>query len=240
LTKKLLLLDLLLAAALVWLALEVRDRWLEARKREQVVLGRHLKPLPPPPYAPLAATPPLTATAYAGVVEKNLFTPDRNPTVIVEVEAPKPMPDLPVFYGMMNLGDGPLVIMSAKANQSPREIHFGERVGEFTLLAASREEIVLEWDGKKITKRISELAPKAPAPAPAANASAPAAAQPPPPAAAPKSGAQVEAAPGAELGAGFRACQLGDTSPAGTVRDGMKKVVLSTPMGPSCRWEAAK
>jgi hypothetical protein len=236
LKKKLLLLDLVLAALSAVLALQVRDRWIEARKREQVVFGQRMKPLAPPPYSPLAAVQPLTAAEYAEIVQKDLFATDRNPTVIIDVVPPKPMPDLPIFYGLMNLGDGPLAIMSAKANQAPREVRFGGKVGEFTLVSANREEVVLEWDGKTITRKIVELTAKAAAPNPAADAAAPAG---PPPPTQPKPAA-ADGAPGADLGSGFRACVLGDTAAAGTVRDGMKKVVVSTAMGPSCRWEPAK
>ena len=237
-TKKLLLLDLVLAALVAVLATGVRDKWLDARKREQVRLGVRLKQLPPPPYSPLPVAQPLTAAAYAEIVEKHLFSADRNPTVIVDVTPPPPMPELPTFYGVMNLGDGTLAIMSAKPGQSPREVRLGEKVGEFTLLAANRDEVVLEWDGKKITKKPSELVPKtsgpnaaAEAPAAADNSrSAPAAPKP----------VAAQSGPGADIGAGYRACGLGDTTPAGTVQDGMKKVVVITPFGPSCHWEAAK
>jgi hypothetical protein len=34
----------------------------------------------------------------------------------------------------------------------------------------------------------------------------------------------------------MKACQPGDTSPAGTVVDGYKKIVEQTPFGPACRW----
>ena len=51
--------------------------------------------------------------------------------------------------------------------------------------------------------------------------------------------AQVEASPGDDIGGGVRACRKGDDSPAGTQKDGWKKVLLSTPMGSTCRWERA-
>jgi hypothetical protein len=52
--------------------------------------------------------------------------------------------------------------------------------------------------------------------------------------------AQVEAGPGGDLGGGYRACRNGDNSPAGTVKDGWKKVLVPTPMGDSCHWEKAE
>jgi hypothetical protein len=247
LKKKLLLLDLVLAALAVVLALRLRDQWLEARKREQVVLGQRVRQLPAPPYSRLPAVQPVSAATYADIAQKNLFSLDRNPTVIVAVAPPKPMPELPVFFGAMNLGDGPVAMMSVKSGETQQPIRYGEKIGEFVLVAVNREEIILEWDGKKITKKPSELRPKIAASNPPAGAAA--AAQ---PGAAASSGAQatslnvsskpVEAAPGQDTGGGFRACLAGDNSPAGTVRDGMRKVMTPTPFGSRvmCRWEPVK
>ncbi|MBI4876733.1 MAG: hypothetical protein HY822_19020, partial [Acidobacteria bacterium] len=46
--------------------------------------------------------------------------------------------------------------------------------------------------------------------------------------------------PGAEVAPGMRACQPGDSSPVGTVVDGMRKVVTKTPFSVICRWEPVK
>jgi hypothetical protein len=240
LKKKLLLLDLVLAALAVVLSIHLRDKWIEARKREQVVLGQRVKQLPAPPYSRLTAVQPVSAGVYADIAQKNLFSLDRNPTVIIAVAPPKPMPELPVFFGAMNLGDGPVAMMSAKNGETQQPIRYGEKIGEFVLVAVNREAITLEWDGKKITKKPSELSPKiaaSSAPGGAAASVQPAA----------SSGAQasslnvssrpVEAAPGKDTGGGIRACVAGDTSPAGTVRDGMKKVTVPSPFGTMCRWE---
>jgi hypothetical protein len=243
LRKKLLLLDLVLVALVALAAAQLRDKWLEARKREQVVLGQKVKQLPPPPYAPLAAVQPATAAAYADIAQKDLFAGDRNPTVVVQVAPPppKPMPELPVFYGAMNLGEGPLAMMSVKSGEAQREVRYGEKIGEFTLVALGREDIVLEWDGNKISKKTSDLSPKetaqntaaAPAGRAVANDARAASLQ-------NAGGRPVEAAPGAETGGGSRACVPGDDSPGGTVRDGWKKVSARTPFGTICRWEPVK
>jgi hypothetical protein len=240
--KKLLLLDLALAAVAVVLALQVRDKWFEARKREQVVLGQKVAPLPAPPFKPLPQAASLRPSEYAAVAEKFLFSADRNSTVIVEVKAVKPkiMPALPVYFGVMDLGEGPMAIMSVKNNEQPREVHFGEKVGEFTLVSAVQERVVLEWDGKKIEKTAAELAPQETAPERAAAAQAASAASSQRSAAASVPTGPVEAAPGKETGGGYHACVAGDASPAGTVRDGMKKVVSASPFGSMCRWEPVK
>jgi hypothetical protein len=235
LRQKLHLLELLLVALNVFVFVRVREKWLDARKREGVVLGVRLKQLPPPPYAPLPVVQPVSAANYAGIAQKDLFSPDRNPTVVVEVAAPKPMPALPLFYGLMNLpGESPMAIMTAKIGESQRGIHFGDKVGEFTLVAANPNEVVLEWEGQRIKKKPSELVPKDSAP----NASASDSAR--PQAAAPQQ-AKVETGPGVhELGKGWKSCQPGDSSPNGTVRDGMKKVLRALPVGTTCHWEPAQ
>ncbi len=229
--KKLLLLDLALLAAALLATAELRARWLEARKREQVALWKTVVPLPAPPYAPLPKVEPLVAADYGEVAQKMLFSADRNPAVVVEVAPPKPMPALPVAYGVMDLGDGPAAIMAVKGGQPTAEVREGQPIGEFTLVEIGSDQLVLEWDGKKVTKKLADLQAKAAetaGPADTGARRAPAAAAPPP---ADASG------PGKDVGGGLKACQAGDSSPAGTVRDGMKKVMRNMPMGTVCHWE---
>jgi hypothetical protein len=237
LNKRLLLLDLLLAALVIVLAVQVRGKWLEARKRSAAVLGLPLRQLPPPPYASLPAVQPVSAAAYIEVAQKDLFSADRNPDVVVEPPAEEPMPALPVLYGVMNLGDGTTAIMSTKEGAANRGIRLGEKVGPFTLIAINDEDVSLEWNGKTVTKKISELRPKAAAPAAAAAAEesprkklvaqAPGQAQPQP---------VGDLGPGRELTSKLRACQKGDSAPPGTERDGWRKATFNLPTGPGCHW----
>jgi hypothetical protein len=241
LKRKLLIANLVLLGLAATLAVHLRREWLEARTREQVVLQQRIKPVPPPPIGALPAGDPVRAAGYADIAQKTLFSKDRNPDVIVEVPAPpppKPMPPLPVFHGLLNLGDGATAILSEKPGAEHRDFRPGELVGEFKLVAVNNEEIVLEWEGKTITKKVDDMIDRTPAPAPHAAAAAPATAAraievtPPPPA---------HAAPGDDLGGrGISACQKGDTSPAGTVTDGMRKVIKNNPFGASCYWEPVK
>jgi hypothetical protein len=235
--KKLLLLDLLLLALLVVLGARVRQTWLEARKREGVVLGQLLKQLPPPPYAPLVPVAPVTAAAYGEVAQQMLFSADRSPTVIVDVTPPPKMPPLPVFYGLFILGGGPTAIMSESSGKKHQEVGLGQKIGEFTLVGITRDQIVLEWRGEKLTKRIGELVERAGTQAPAPPERTPSA--PPPPKI--TSVAPVPARPDFDLGGGRRACARGDTSPPGSVVDGYRKVVRDYPFGGEfCEWVAVK
>jgi hypothetical protein len=98
----------------------------------------------------------------------------------------------------------------------------------------------LEWDGKEFKKRIDELIDRTPmaeasAPQPADKSKAAPAA----PAAKALSTAS-HSGPGVDIGTGIRPCYSDDLSPAGTVVDGMKKVVTPSPFGNNCRWEQNK
>ena len=148
------------------------------------------------------------------------------------------MPSLPAAYGMIDLGAGPLVILSEKPGARHRGYRAGETIGEFKLLSINGRELVFEWDGKQIKRNLDQIIDKraaestAPPPEgqPAAAAAKPAV----------QSLAPVKAGPGVELGESTRACVHGDTTPAGTVQDGFRKVVSKTPFGDSCRWERVK
>jgi hypothetical protein len=135
----------------------------------------------------------------------------------------------------MSFPDGPTVIMSEKSGARHRGIHIGEQIGDFVLRGVNTREISFEWDGKLITRSLEEVIERKPEPASAAGGAAVAAtpaagSRPAPPA------PTGQPAPGVDIGEGLKACQPGDTSPAGTVVDGMRKVVTPSPFGQVCRW----
>ena len=239
-TRKLLVLNLVLVLAVAAAAWRLRQDWLAARAREQALLHRQVKPQPAPPVILSKPIDPVMAASYADIAQKMLFSKDRNPDVVIEArpEPPlKPMPPLPLLYGVMNLPDGATAIMSETGGARHLGVRAGDKVGEFKLLDVSSEDITLEWEGKELVKRVDELidrsGPQAVSEAPTPRAAAPAAqaqaqAQPTP---------KGDASPGAELNNRIRACQPGDASPAGTVSNGFRKVVSTTPFGNQCRWE---
>jgi hypothetical protein len=239
----LLLLNLVLGAAICAGGWQLRRDWLAAREREQATARQTVKPQPPPPLGISKPAQPVAATSYNDIAQKMLFSKDRNPNVVVEVQAPppKPMPPLPFLHGVLYLGDSPTAILSGgKGNPQQVGVHPGENFGEFKLVDVSNDEIALEWDGQVINKRVDEMLAQNNAPAPAEDsrpkASAPAAAAAKPAPSQPRG----EAAPGVDIGAGLSACQPGDTSPAGTVVGNKRKVVSNSPFGESCRWETLK
>lgn len=245
-TSKLRILDLLLliiAGLLVW---QLRREWTRSQARDMTLLHRAMHAAPVPGLAPLDNVGPVTPAEYADVATKDLFSKDRNPNVIVDPPPPppaKPQPPFPVAHGVM-LWDGvpPTIVLSEKSGGPQRGYHPGDTIGPWKLVSVDQSYADFEWDGKDFKKRIDELLDRAPltqsAPAPS-SAAAPASAAPA------KSDSQSLAnsshsGPGADVGAGYRACNSDDSSPNGTVVDGMKKIVVATPFGNSCHWESAK
>jgi hypothetical protein len=234
--RRLLLLNLILAMLVVGAAFRLRRQWLEGRERLRQVFHAKVTPAAPPQAVRLDPPQPLTPASYADAAQKLVFAKDRNPTVVIEPEPPKVIPPLPVAHGVVNFGDGPLVILSEKPGAPHKSYAPGEKVGDFTLLAVTREDVVFEWQGEKIRRKLDELVERR------AQETPPAAEQPPQPA--PVQAPQTtvvnpsgEEGFGPSIGNEIRACLPGDTSPPGTVRAGMRKVVTQTPFGNVCRWE---
>jgi hypothetical protein len=245
LKQKLWLLNFALIAALLAGGWRLRQEARELHARERATLGKKIAIPAPPPPSSTAPAPVVTASSYLEIAQKMLWSKDRNSQVILDPPKPpappKPLPALPVVHGVMDIGDGPIVMMSDKPGARHRGVRPGEKIGEFKLISANNEELVLGWEDRTVKKKLGELIDRggdaAPgqaqagsqAPAPAA-AAAPAPA--PPPLAKPE--------PGVKLTEGISSCQTNDPSPAGTVVNGMRKVIRQTPFGPSCIWEAVK
>lgn len=243
--KNLIALNLLLLALIGLAGWQLRAQYLERMRRQTQFLKAPAPPVPPP--AVLLPAPPgqISAVKYLEIATKLPFSKDRNPTVIVEAAPPKPMPPLPRYYGLMNFGT-PRVILAPAPGQPQKSYSVGDTIGEFRLAAIAQSGLVFEWNGKQVPAAYAEIQDKssnAP-PEPASASSASSASSQPQPAAGVKAVSSVTAVssaeasrPGAETGTGIRACQPGDTSPAGAVVDGYRKLVTETPFGKSCRWE---
>ena len=236
--RKLILLNIalvVLAAAASW---QLRARWLEGKARERKVLAQSAKPVVAPPPPALETPQPAKAAGYSEVAQKTLFSRDRNPNVVVEIAPPKPVPEFPVAYGIMSLGGEPSAILSTKSGERSRQYSVGDKVGEFTLAEIENDGIVLEWDGRQFRKSLKEL--RAAAPPAAAAAAAPAAAAPTVVAPVRTAVASPDPGPGAQTSEEHRECQAGDTSPAGTIRNGYRKVLVPSPFGDMCRWDLVR
>jgi hypothetical protein len=244
LTAKLRLLDLALLAFAGLLYWHLRGEWIGSHARDLALLHGALPAAHVPGLAPLDKVDAVTPADFADVATQNLFSKDRNPNVIVDPlppPPPKPQPPFPVAHGVM-LWDGvpPTIVLSEKAGGTQKGYHPGDTIGPWTLVSVDSSYADFQWDGKEFKKRIDELIDRTPiveVSTPPANASSKA---PPPPAANQNLSTNTRPGPGADTGAGFKACTPGDSSPNGTVVDGMKKVVTATPFGSGCTWEPAK
>ncbi len=235
--RKLWILNLTLVALAVTAGIQLRNRWRADQQRKGSPLHRAIRPIAPPPFTP--APPPGAALPanYLNVAQKDLFDPSRNPDVPVEPPPPPPppppMPPLPVYHGAMNLGDGPVAIMSVTAATKAESVRPGERIGEFKLVDITRTDLTLEWNGQTIRKDLYELrSHSAPVAEPAAAVARAEAPPPPKPADTPRA-----KGPGEVYPSGSRGCQQNDTTPFGAVVDGFKKVSAPTPFGAACIWD---
>jgi hypothetical protein len=207
-----------------------------------------VKPAAPPPIAPAPKPEATVATRYADVADKNLFSKDRNATVIVDppkVEVPKPMPPLPVVYGVMGLPSGTKAIMSEKAGSPSTTIRAGDSIGEFKVAALDTQNVTFDWNGKQTTRKLDDLIDRSssqtasngqPAAAAAPAPGGPAAAAPAPASAKPVNTHPTAADLGPDLTPTVKANKPGDTSPNGSIVDGYKKTCIATPFGDRCTW----
>lgn len=242
--RKLLILDAALVGALVYAGVEFRQTWRAAKARETAQLRQKIPVAPAPRFPAEPAPPAVMATNYAQIPEKFLLDPSRNSVVVVEPPPPPPppppMPPLPVYHGQMNLGDGGgLFAILSVDNKAPHEaIHRGETIGQFKLVDVNREGIDFEWNGQTVHRSLNEVtdhnAPAQQAEADAAPRAVAVAAAPAPPR---PQEADRPLGPGQEGLNGIRICQGHDSSPAGTVQDGFRKVLKQGPFGMSCYWE---
>jgi hypothetical protein len=244
--SKLRLLDLALLVFLGLLGWQLRREWIASHTRDQALLRRSLPAAHVPGLAPLDKVDPTTAAAYSDVATKDLFSEDRNPNVVVEPPKPepeKPPPPFPVAHGVMLWpGVPPTIVLSEKSNGPQKGYHPGESIGQWKLVSLDNSFVGFEWNGKEFKKRIDELIDRTPVPevsqaavGPVRRAAAPTTAL-----GAQSLSSSPKSGPGLDVGGGQRACVAGDDAPAGTVVDGLRKVVTATPFGNNCHWEAAK
>jgi hypothetical protein len=234
-SRKLWLLNSILLALAVFAGFQLRARWRAEKAREAAELHQRVAPIPGPRFTPAPVPPAAAPVNFAAIAQKDLFDRSRNPDVPVDPPPPAPpkppMPALPVYYGEMNIGDGPTAILSVSAGAPQHSTRPGEMIGPFKLIDVTREDLTLEWEGQLVRKPVDELTNHGAAPAEeaaAAPANAPAA--PPPP-------APTAKGPGGDAFNGSKLCQLSDSTPFGAVQDGFRKTEVKTPFGSSCIWD---
>ncbi len=238
--SKLVALNAGLAAGLALVVWQGATVWKDAKAQRKATVNVPVRKITPPPMTPAKKPDAVQSAAYADVASKNLFSKDRNPTVVVDppkVEPPKVMPPLPVVYGVLGLPSGVKAIMAEYAGKPSKPVQTGDTIGEFKVIALDLHKIKFEWDGREVERNLDELAaPRGSAPANVGvQSSGPAVSR---PAEAPKP--PDSSALGAESGtpdAPTRRCVSGDNSALGSVVDGYKKTGVETPFGVmGCKW----
>jgi len=248
--SQLIVLNTALAAGLALVIWQGTEVWKDAQAQRKATVNVPVKHITPPPMTPAKKPDTVQSAAYADVASKNLFSKDRNPTVVVDppkVEPPKVMPALPVVYGVLGLPSGVKAIMAEHPGTQSKPVQVGDTIGEFKVVALDLSKIKFEWDGRELERNLDELVDRSAAPAATASgnklasggapaeSSGPAVPPPPEPAKAPDSTAL-----GAESGtpdAPARNCVAGDKSAIGTVVDGYKKTGVASPFGTmGCKW----
>ncbi|MEO8596304.1 MAG: hypothetical protein ABI759_23500 [Candidatus Solibacter sp.] len=239
--RKLILLNVALAAFVVYDGVQLHGAYEAEKAREAALKAKRIPVLPAPPFRALPNEGPVLPSGYKDVAMKNLFHPSRDPNVPVELPPPPPppppMPDLPKFHGQMNLGDGPMALLVEKPGMPEKAVKPGESIGQFKLVDVTRDEIAFAWNynGQIARRGLRELADNSAAAAPAAdNRPASATAPPPPPP------MQAVYGPGELTGFGFKTCVPNDTTPEGSIVQGFRKTITTTPFGKSCRWDPVK
>lgn len=237
--RKIVILNVVLAAVVIFASFQLRSAWRSAKHREAATLHpkAFVKPPAVAPYSPLPTAEPVLSAGYNAIAQKDLFDPSRNPNVVVEVQPPPqpppppPMPPLPHYFGQMNL-DGVSAILSEAANSPQKSVKPGDTIGQFKLVDVSTQEIFFEWNGELVRRRLDELTDRG---RQSSNAQAgPAAPQAPPPAA---PVIKTPTGPGEMAPQGYKVCNPNDSTPDGAVVDGYRKVAYSTPFGSACRWD---
>ena len=247
--RKLLVLNSALAIGVIYAGIQLHSEWVAAKARQSTMPGPSPKPALVVPPSPLPQQPAVLPSGYIKVAEKDLFDASRNPDIVKPPPPPPPPPKdpppLPSFHGMMDLGDpqGPVALITENNTPGHEEVHAGEMIGEFKLLAFDRKEMTLEWEGKVLHKRLNDggseraQAPARPAPGPAPLDYGVVPGQ-----AAPQQAAeptrQQDLGPGVQLTDSVRACVAGDTAAPGTVNGGYVKQLNNSPMGTQCIWRA--
>ena len=249
--RKLVWLNILLVGALGAAGYQWRQYSLKARDRGSSFLKQPARPQQVPVHVPAQPVKPVQAANYLPAAQQLLFAKDRNPDEIIDVkppDPPKPVPPFPAAYGVISMFGDTTVLLSEPGKPDQKGYRAGDKVGPFLIAKLSTEDITLSWEDKQFIKTIAELKPKeAPPAAQGASASGPPAPTkrgdiptsvgPVTPHESIKKTQEATAGlPGIDVGGADLVCAAGDTSPAGTMQGGYRKVITKTPFSNVCRW----
>jgi len=238
-SRKLIALNIVLVLVAIYAGVLFHSQWQAAKAREAELRNAKVKPANVGRLEPLPNAGAVLATTYQDVAMKNLFHPSRNPNIPPVVPPPPPpkppMPMLPKYYGTMNIGDGPMALLSVTAGAPANAVKPGERIGAFKLVDINTVDITFEWNDEIVRRTLDQVTDRTiQAAAPSGGGDSRSAAA-PPPAAAPV--VKSALGPGPMTNQGVATCQPNDNMAFGTIQNGLKKVERQTPFGAACVWE---
>jgi hypothetical protein len=167
--KPIVLLNLLLLAAVLGMAAGIRAAWQRNHMR-YVVLAASSRLAGGSGFGAGAQAPPALLD-YSELVNRNLFSSDRNNVQPVVKKEKKQAPPVPVVVGTMNLGSGMVALMAdprQAANGSFKRIKTGDEIGMYKVIEIAEHKVVVEFDGEKTTLDVYESAASVAGNAPAA------------------------------------------------------------------------
>jgi len=157
--RPIILLDFILLLAIVGLTAGIRAAWQRNHARYAVPAASSRAVT----MAGLGAgtQPPLALLDYGELVNRNLFSPDRNNVQPVVKKEKRQGPPLPVVIGTMNLGSGMVALMAdpkQAASGSFKRVKTGDEVGGYQVLQIAAHKVVVEFDGEQTSLDVYESA----------------------------------------------------------------------------------
>ena len=245
--KKLLALNVALGLLVILGGVELKGRIDEANDRYRI-----LNPSQPPKelasFGSPQTQPKVRPADHMSIVQRLLFSADRNPDVEVEpppVPAPVVRPAFPLLVGVMELGEGAIALMAPDVQTPAGPVEVGEKVGEYVFLGSAGDVIRLEWNGEKIEAHHAELTGGGDGSPRGRRRRANAGRREARPAPAPQKPKKPEGLGGKynigqQIRPGVYNGDPKDDSPAGTQFKDLVKKVQNTPFGRRTWWEKAR
>lgn len=157
--KPIVVLNLLLLAAVLGMAAGVRAAW-QRNQARYAVPGASSPAVTAAGLATGAPAPPALVDS-SELVNRNLFSLDRNNVQPVVKKEKRQGPPLPVVIGTMNLGGGMVALIvdpKQAASGSFKRVKTGDEIGGYKVIEIAAHKVVVEFDGEQTTLDVYESA----------------------------------------------------------------------------------
>ncbi len=156
--RQLLLVNVVLSIAAALLIFRLAGEWRSANLR-YAALERQTEDAPAY-LPPVSGARPVPATRV--IVEKNLFSADRNSMLIQAEETAQPASlQVPVVFGTIHLGETYEALMAERSEAATRKfqrVKTGQRLGAYTVVEIQDEKVVIELQGQRTTLDVYQSA----------------------------------------------------------------------------------